>query len=93
MSKTIQLVVQIFIHMFSFDYKSCTCLQLKQDLDPGLGESCSNLTLARLRVWTFDPLKRLKWLATLVDTCKGKCRSIVHLHEILNQMLLVYFEV
>uniref|UniRef100_A0A0B6YQK0 Uncharacterized protein n=1 Tax=Arion vulgaris TaxID=1028688 RepID=A0A0B6YQK0_9EUPU len=46
--------------------------QLGQDLDPGLGESCVNLTFARLRVWTFDPLKRLKWLGALVDTCKGK---------------------
>ncbi|XP_012945175.1 gamma-tubulin complex component 3 homolog [Aplysia californica] len=46
--------------------------QLQQDVDPGLGETCSNLTLARLRVWLFDPLKRLKWLAALVDICKGK---------------------
>ncbi|CAL1545342.1 unnamed protein product [Lymnaea stagnalis] len=45
--------------------------QLQQDLDPGMQET-SNLTLSRLRVWTFDPLKRLKWLAALVDTCKGK---------------------
>ncbi|XP_059168560.1 gamma-tubulin complex component 3 homolog [Physella acuta] len=46
--------------------------QLQQECDPGIHETCSNLTLARLRVWTFDPLKRLKWLAALVDTCKDK---------------------
>ncbi|KAH9512398.1 Gamma-tubulin complex component 3 [Bulinus truncatus] len=46
--------------------------QLEQEIDPGLHETCPNLTLAQLKVWTFDPLKRLKWLAALVDTCKGK---------------------
>ena len=32
----------------------------------------SGLTFRRLIIWTFDPLLRMKALATLVDVCKGK---------------------
>lgn len=46
--------------------------QLHQDTDPGLGETSSALTLARLQVWLFDPCFHLKWLSALVDTSKGK---------------------
>ena len=31
----------------------------------------SGLTLRRLMIWTYDPLLRMKALATLVDVCKG----------------------
>jgi len=31
----------------------------------------SGLTLAKLGVWTSEPMQRLKWLAVLVDNCKG----------------------
>ncbi|KAI8743613.1 gamma-tubulin complex component 3 homolog [Biomphalaria glabrata] len=46
--------------------------QLEQEVDPGLQDSCSHITLAQLLVWTYEPLQRLKWLGELVDTCKGK---------------------
>ncbi|GFS13898.1 gamma-tubulin complex component [Elysia marginata] len=46
--------------------------QLHQDMDPGLGENSSTLTLARLQVWLHDPCVHLKWLSALVDTSKGK---------------------
>ncbi|RUS81826.1 hypothetical protein EGW08_010418, partial [Elysia chlorotica] len=46
--------------------------QLQQDMDPGLDETSSALTLGRLQVWLYDPLVHLKWLAALVDTSKGK---------------------
>ncbi|GFO47439.1 gamma-tubulin complex component [Plakobranchus ocellatus] len=46
--------------------------QLHQDMDPGLEETSSALTMGRLQVWLFDPLVHLKWLAALVDTSKGK---------------------
>lgn len=32
----------------------------------------TELSLRQLFVWTFDPLHRLKTLATVVDGCKGK---------------------
>lgn len=32
----------------------------------------AGLTFHRLAIWTFDPLLRMKALATLVDVCKGK---------------------
>lgn len=42
------------------------------------------LTFHRLKVWTFDPLLRMKALATLVDICKGKkggsLLSSIHSH-------------
>jgi len=34
--------------------------------------SSGSLTLRRLNVWMFEPLVRLKTLATLVDVCSGQ---------------------
>jgi len=39
--------------------------------DAGISNSGAGLTLRRLMIWTFDPLLRMKALATLVDVCKG----------------------
>lgn len=55
-------------------YRLMAVLEGQQQLsDQGIeGEGASgSLTLRRLMVWTFDPLVRLRTLATLVDTCKG----------------------
>lgn len=59
-------------------YRLMAVLEGQQQLnDQGIeGEGASgSLTLRRLMVWTFDPLMRLRTLATLVDTCKGMCIS------------------
>lgn len=39
--------------------------------DGGIVHSGGGLTLRRLMIWTYDPLLRMKALATLVDVCKG----------------------
>ncbi|KAK3095374.1 hypothetical protein FSP39_013926 [Pinctada imbricata] len=46
--------------------------QIHQEQDQGISMACSGLTLRQLMVWTFSPLLHLKWLATLVDVCRGK---------------------
>jgi len=40
--------------------------------DDGIVHEGGGLTLRRLMIWTYDPLQRMKALATLVDVCKGK---------------------
>ncbi|EDO26597.1 predicted protein [Nematostella vectensis] len=56
-------------------YRLMAVLEGQQQLsDQGVvGEGASgSLTLRRLVIWTYDPLLRLRTLAALVDTCKGK---------------------
>ncbi|XP_078693983.1 gamma-tubulin complex component 3-like [Branchiostoma floridae x Branchiostoma belcheri] len=57
--------------------------QVQQDQDLGVSVgSGGGLTLRRLVVWSYEPLQRLKTLACLVDSCKGKkggaLASVVH---------------
>lgn len=44
--------------------------------DNGLQNSSGGLTLRRLMIWTYDPLQRMKALATLMDVCKGDEKNI-----------------
>ncbi|XP_021351512.1 gamma-tubulin complex component 3-like [Mizuhopecten yessoensis] len=76
--KTFGLVGQSFcaaLHQELTEYYRLIAVlegQLNQG-DTGLTspeESC--ITLRQLVVWTFDPLLRLKTLATVVDVCRGK---------------------
>lgn len=46
--------------------------QLQQEEDHGLEMITNGLTLRRLMIWMFDPMLRLKTLASLVDICQGK---------------------
>ena len=39
--------------------------------DAGISNNGAGLSLRRLMIWTYDPLLRMKALATLVDVCKG----------------------
>ena len=36
------------------------------------------LSLIRLKVWTYDPMQRMKYLAVLVDGCKGMVVISIH---------------
>ena len=46
--------------------------QQQQECDPGVVDPNTDLTLIRLKVWTYDPIHRMKYLAILVDGCKGE---------------------
>ncbi|XP_038049883.1 gamma-tubulin complex component 3 homolog [Patiria miniata] len=46
--------------------------QQQQEQDPGVVDPSTDLTLIRLKVWTYDPIHRMKYLAILVDGCKDK---------------------
>ncbi|XP_077987696.1 gamma-tubulin complex component 3 homolog [Glandiceps talaboti] len=47
--------------------------QLNQEQDIGVNINPGNtLTLRRLLIWTYDPMVKMKALASLVDACKGK---------------------
>ncbi|XP_070574424.1 gamma-tubulin complex component 3 homolog [Ptychodera flava] len=47
--------------------------QLQQEQDLGVSVNGGNsMTLRKLVVWTYDPMVRMKALASLVDACKGK---------------------
>ncbi|XP_033637490.1 gamma-tubulin complex component 3 homolog isoform X1 [Asterias rubens] len=46
--------------------------QQQQEQDPGVSDPNTDLTLIRLKVWTYDPIHRMKYLAILVDGCKDK---------------------
>eukprot|EP00795_Rhopilema_esculentum_P016861 gene16861-8336_t len=52
-------------------YRLLAVLEAQQNQLSGDG-GMEGLTLRRLMVWTNDPLIRMKALATLVDSCKGK---------------------
>lgn len=43
-----------------------------QILSEGDRNDGQGLSLRQLVLWTFDPLQRLKCLATIVDVCRGK---------------------
>lgn len=43
-----------------------------QILSEGDRSDGQGLSLRQLVLWTFDPLQRLKCLATIVDVCRGK---------------------
>lgn len=45
---------------------------LFQILSEGDRSDGQGLSLRQLVLWTFDPLQRLKCLATIVDVCRGK---------------------
>ncbi|CAC5369535.1 TUBGCP3 [Mytilus coruscus] len=76
--KTFGLVGQSFcasLHQELTEYYRLIAVlesQLHQELDQGIGLGFTGLSLRQLFVWTFDPLHRLKTLATVVDGCKGK---------------------
>eukprot|EP00111_Clytia_hemisphaerica_P012572 TCONS_00036953-protein len=53
-------------------YRLVAVLEGQDNQEDGNMASGSGLTLRRLMIWTYDPLLRMKALATLVDVCKGK---------------------
>ena len=51
--------------------------QVRQEEDGGIdADGSAGLTLRRLRVWTNEPLLRLKALAAMVDVCQGQSSII-----------------
>ena len=38
----------------------------------------TGMTLAKLNVWTSEPMQRLKWIAVLVENCKGRSTDTVY---------------
>ncbi|XP_062521244.1 gamma-tubulin complex component 3 homolog isoform X2 [Corticium candelabrum] len=84
-NRTIGLVGQSFCaalaHELSQYYQLISVLQSQQGIS---GDGYNRLTLRRLVVWTYDPVRRLKVLATLVDASKGlkggALASAIHLH-------------
>ena len=52
---------------------------------PGTG-----LTLRRLMIWTYDPLLRMKALATLVDVCKGRDHNKFAVTALLSQVVQLF---
>lgn len=42
-----------------------------QQIDAG-AEKNGTMTLSKLTVWISEPFDKLKWLAILVDNCRGK---------------------
>jgi gamma-tubulin complex component 3 len=83
-NRAIGLVGQSFCaalaHELTQYYQLVAVLEAQQDTSSG----GSALTLRRLNVWTFDPIKRLKILVTLVDAGKGlkggALASAIHAH-------------